>query len=67
MNRTPLVFVILAVIGFGLMLAPGASAAPAKGTPIAKAAAVTSMVTEVPCRWRRVCDWRGCRSVRRCW
>src|SRR5262245_38090682 len=67
MNRTPLAFVILAFIGLGLMVLPSASAAPVNGTAIAKASAGTSMFTEVPCRYRRVCDYRGCRSVRRCW
>jgi hypothetical protein len=67
MNRTPLAFVILAFIAFGLMVLPSASAAPVNGAAIAKASAATSMFTEVPCRWRRVCDYRGCRSVRRCW
>lgn len=60
-----LLLACLFAIGIAVSAAPGALAAPVQGSPPSEAKA-GSIVQDVACRWRRVCDWRGCRSVRRC-
>ena len=51
-----LVLAVLAAIGIGLVIARGASAAPANGTVIRDAVASMSDVNEVPCVVRRRCN-----------
>lgn len=57
----------LAAIALGLLIAPAATAAPADGGAIRNAARSASIVYEVPCAMRRVCNRRGCVTRRVCW
>ena len=53
--------IVLATLAAALIGLAGTSpgtAAPANGTAIDKAAASTSPITEVPCRWRKRCSFR---------
>jgi hypothetical protein len=57
---------VLLALCLSFAIAPGASAAVISGAPRVAAVAGTSLVEPVRCYSRRVCDRRGCRSVRRC-
>jgi hypothetical protein len=67
MRTRAVALAILAALSIGLVGAPAASAASATGAVIGEAAKATSPIFQVPCRFRRVCNRYGCRSVRRCW
>lgn len=62
-----IVFVALAAIVLGLLIAPVANAAPANGTALRSATRAASIVHEVPCAMRRYCNRRGCWTRRVCW
>jgi hypothetical protein len=60
--------ILAAAVIIALGLASSATmAAPASGVAIGQSAIEASPVTKVWCRWRRVCNWRGCWTRRFCW
>ena len=52
--------------GLSLGAAGGAEAAPFSATSHELAQTSEPLAEPARCRTRRVCDWRGCRTVRRC-
>lgn len=66
-----IVAVAAIAIAFGLLgtplLAPAATAAPAGAGAIGTASTSASILHQVPCAVRRVCNRRGCWARRVCW
>jgi hypothetical protein len=54
-------------LGLGLLGIAGAPAAPLSAGAIGNAARSDSVVHQVPCAMRRVCNRRGCWTRRVCW
>jgi hypothetical protein len=61
------VLALLATIAAGLLEISQSAAGPANGTVLGQAAATNSVLTQVPCAMRRVCNWRRCWMRRMCW
>jgi len=62
-----IVIAVLTAVGIGFLGISPMLAAPATGSVIDKAAAITSPVTKVPCAVRRACGYHGCVRRRVCW